>query len=157
MNFDSDIWVKLISIYLPLSWRWATRQRQDVLSREPVLSVVTFPVRRWGCFWKKHFEKWLFKYFIFQVTQPGLQGMCASGRFEQGSSTAWGWQEQQAQVGEILQNFIWIWQKSMFLNFFFKQEDACWAWDWWRHPQKRRSYHSVIPPSAPRSALSCNQ
>ena len=55
-------------------------------------------------FEKKHFEKLCSKYFIFQVTQPGLQGMCASGRFEQGSSTAWGWQEQQAQVGEIVQD-----------------------------------------------------
>ena len=43
--------------------------------------------------------------------------MCASGRFEQGSSTAWGWQEQQAQVGVLCK--MMLPEDSMFFVFFF--------------------------------------
>ena len=53
---------------------------------------------------------------IFEIF-AGMQGVCASGWFELGSSTAWSRQEQQTQVGRLWK--IMLLEDSMFFVFFF--------------------------------------
>ena len=75
------------------SWQWVMRQKQGVLTREPVSSVATFLVRRSATTKFVQFDDQNNNQRFPRPKIVGVQGLRASGWSEQGFAPAWGWQE----------------------------------------------------------------